>query len=875
MYQNIYITQWSPESPNMPPICYIWDDEQGLIKKPWRDFNYAYRRADTGEYTSMYGEPLAKIHSPDKQMPGLYESDVPRETRVLTDMYLHSDEPSKNHITMFLDIEVSSEDGFPTPALAAAPITAISVYIKELDVYKVWLLDPDGRVDNETRDNIEIIGCATERGLIEAFILYYREVKPTIISGWNSTFFDIPYIVNRFTKFDPVYVKALSPIGLFKYSEHRMAHVFAGVTHLDYMNVYKKFTYTQKPSYRLDAIAKEEVGVGKIEYEGSLDDLYKNDIDTFIEYSINDVRLLGMMEKKLRLIELVQFICHTGHVPYEDYAYSSRFIEGAMLTYLHRNKIVAANKPVGGAEAFAQKLEDDKEGFTGAYVKPPLPGVYPWVFSLDLQSLYPSIIMSLNISPETKVGKIDTPWDVEAYAKGTLPPIAFTTKAGPQTLSGDAFKQYIDDNEYMVSSNGIIYKSDKLGLIPSILIDWFAKRKEYKDLMKKYVNEKNEELANFYDKRQHVQKILLNSIYGVLGLSIFRFYDLDNALAVTATGQDVIKTTARFINKEYHKRGAPDHSAQRLDRYRNWLALWNEHYDVDGRDHCVYIDTDSTYFSAEPLFTEAELTPEQKQEATIRIAYEFEALVNRFYTPMAKRLFNCVNHRFVIKGESVMESAFWMRKKRYAMLKVYDLETRSPVDHKVAVKGLDVVRSSFPPAFQKFMKDVLKSILTHTPKDQIDASILEFREYMKTLTYWDVAKNTSIKNIDKYVILLPAHPKLNEFGKGTTAHAKAAITYNLMLKELGLDRKYAPIRNGDKIKWVRLKKNPFGIDSLALKTYDDPPELEAIVNEFMDYNRLFDDELSNKLNDFYDALEWGGIPVPKNKNVAALFDYVD
>lgn len=441
--------------------------------------------------------------------------------------------------------------------------------------------------------------------------------------------------------------------------------------------------------------------------------------------------------------------------------------------------------------------------------------------------------------------------------------------------SRDELDKYLQANKLEMTDDGDIIETVGIGILPQILIDWFAKRKEYKDLMKKYVKENNDELANFYDKRQHVQKILLNSCYGVLGLSIFRFYDLDNALAVTATGQDVIKTTAKFINKEYQKRGAPDHSAQRLDRYRNWLARWDEHYAVDGRDHCVYIDTDSTYFSAEPLFTETEFTPEQKQEATIRIAYEFEALVNRFYTPMAKRLFNCVNHRFVIKGESVMESAFWMRKKRYAMLKVYDLETRSPVDHKVAVKGLDVVRSSFPPAFQKFMKDVLKSILIHTPKDKIDEDILTFRDYMKTLTYWDVAKNTSIKNIDKYVVLLPVNPKLNEFGKGTTAHAKAAITYNLMLKELGLDRKYAPIRNGDKIKWVRLKKNPHGIDSLALKTYDDPPELEAIVNEYMDYNRLFDDELSNKLNDFYDALEWGGIPVPKNKHVAALFDYVD
>ena len=276
------------------------------------------------------------------------------------------------------------------------------------------------------------------------------------------------------------------------------------------------------------------------------------------------------------------------------------------------------------------------------------------------------------------------------------------------------------------------------------------------------------------------------------------------------------------------------------------------------------------YISALPLF-ESRIT----KQATIALAYEMEAKVNKFYDKFAKQFFNCIDHRFVIKGESVMQTGFWLAKKRYAMLKVYDLETRHDVDHKIKVTGLDVVRSSFPPAFQKFMKAVLHTILTKQPKATVDAMILEFRAHLKTLTYMDIANNTSIKNITKFNGMLPPNPKLGEFGKGTPAHVKAAITYNQLLRDLGLHLKYAPIRDGDKIKWVRLKDNEYGIDTIAVKTYDDPPEIEALVNTYMDHNRIFEDQMANKLEDFYAALQWGLIPVPLNPNVSSLFDYVD
>lgn len=1224
MYQNIYITDWEPGA---PPIVHLWDDEKGYQKKLYREFEYAYQRSTTGKYMSMYGEPLAKITGRTKDIPGLYESDVNRETRVLTDLYLHSDEPSKNHRTLFFDIEVETDGTFPDMMRADKAITAMSMHYKELDEYRVWILDPDMKLDNQVRDNIHIVSCRTELELIEGFLDYYSDVKPTIISGWNSDWFDIPYIIRRLeNRYGKPYAAMLSPIKKYKFSEHRQRYVLAGVASLDYMNVYKKFASSQKASYRLDAISKDEVGVGKIEYEGSLDDLYANDIEKFLEYSIHDVRLLRMLDDKLRYLELIRAICHMGHVPYEDYAYSSRFIEGTILTFLHRKGIIASNKPAGGAEAFAQKLEDDKEGFVGAYVKPPKPEVYPWVYSLDLQSLYPSIIMSLNISPETKIGIVRN-WNVDAYHKKQLREIEVDLPDGRSVMSPEDFAAWIETNQYAISSNGILYRQDVVGIIPEILDKWFAARAEFKGLMKKYTKEGNQELADYYDRRQYAQKILLNcfspdhdvvtptgirnitdlqvgdlvysinpetgfaeikpvtrtfeydyegdmvefksahvdflttpnhrflmsdandterhyrwvlsgdvmamgtrqylpmkrplpgvvkhntislsdwytgnvvaegdairddrvrtkyhpntfqmddwlefmgwyisegslymsshkkfssgnvrgecysvfiaqekhhahvkslldrmgleyyennkgfkivskilhdvlldmcgkyshqksmprwvfelfpdqlhhlyrglmmgdgnangqryrtkspqlaydvtelalrlgyqafiaksrdihsvqingsrgirpcikpenkslvpyrgkvycvevadnhtllcgrngrynwcgqSIYGVLGLSIFRFYDLDNALAVTSVGQDVIKTTAKYVNMQYKKRNVPNKTQEWMDSYQQWLSLWGETGVPSPDDHCVYIDTDSVYFSADPFLTETMTFDERKAE-TIRIAYEFEEGINKFYTPMAKKLFNCLNHRFVIKGESVMQTAFWMRKKRYAMLKVYDLETKQDIDFKVAVKGLDVVRSSFPPAFQKFMKGILRNILDRRAKEHVDQEVLQFRQDMLSLSYMDVAKNTSVKNITKYLKDMPPEAKYDYtvFVSGTPAHVKAAMTYNRMLEHFGIHHQYTPIRDGDKIKWVKLKKNPLGIATLALKTYDDPPQLVEIVEQYMDYERLYEDELENKLADFYTALGWGKLPVPVNTNVSSIFAYED
>ncbi len=884
MYQNIFV---SSRSDFQEPQVYLWDDEEGLITAPYSEFAYAYKPDDGGDYISIRGERLRKVDRFKWDDHSLFESDLPRETRVLTDLYLDSDMPSTGHIILNFDIENDTTGGFSKPSEANGFITAIANHLSTTDHYTVFMLDPDKQILNRTVDNKTVISCGTEVELLEKWLEYYHAAAPTILTGWNIDGYDIPYLYNRLKRvFNQYTADSLSPVGLIKYSEQRERFQIAGVSALDYITLYKKFTYGQRPSYRLDAIGQYEVGMGKIEYEGTLNTLYRDDINKFLDYNLRDVEIVQAIDKKMKLIELARFICHLGHVPYEDFGYSSKFIEGTIVTYLHRKGIVVPNKPKGGRELMNQKAADGEEGFAGAFVKPPYPGLYEWVYSLDLQSLYPSIIMSLNISPDTKAGIVAN-WDVAKHVRGQID--RYEVKIGQERtvlLDRQQTLDLLDEKGYSISSNGVMYTTDKVGIVPEILDKWFAERVEYKDMMKRYVKEGNAELADFYDRRQHVQKILLNSIYGVLGLPIFRFYDLDNALAVTATGQDVIKTTAKFINSKYKAAGASPKTDLWVKRYWEVLkkdAKKRKPYVApvipSADDHCVYIDTDSVYFSAVPMFGQyniesREPTPEETwqhhKSLTIQIAKDMESGVNKFYDVMAKMLFNCSTHRFYIKGEAVMDTGFWVAKKRYAMAKKYDLETDEDVD-KLAVKGLDVVRSSFPPAFAKLMKEVLGSILKRKEKKDLDTIILDFHSSMKNINYLSIARNTSVKKVSEYDDLMETD--INSFPKGAAAHSKAAVTYNRLIRKLGLEDKFMQIMDGDKIKWVYLKKNPYNIETVAIKAYDDPPQILDLVENYMDYNLLFEKELSNKLEDFYDALDWGMIPTKVNQNAFKFFDF--
>jgi len=317
---------------------------------------------------------------------------------------------------------------------------------------------------------------------------------------------------------------------------------------------------------------------------------------------------------------------------------------------------------------------------------------------------------------------------------------------------------------------------------------------------------------------------------------------VDNAAAVTTSGQHIIKTTAKFINGEYRK-----------------LLHTTD-------DYCVYIDTDSNYFSSLPLLPKDTDT----KQFTIELAREMETKCNKFYDVMAKRLFNCDSHRFFIKGESVMFSAFWVAKKMYAMKKVYDLETNHDTD-KIVHKGLAVVRSQTPPAFKTLMMQMLEDILNLKEKDVLDQDILTFRNKLTEFPVIDLARSSAVKELSKFII--KGSKSMTVFMKGSPAHVKAAIAYNNFLIDIRKNEIHNPFRDGDKIKFVPLLENPKHIARLAFKNYDDPPEILEYIEEYIDYEATFDSEVSKKIQTFYDALGWGLIPTEINQDAALFFDF--
>ena len=837
MYQNIYYER-------QKNLIHLWDDKSGYQTFPYR--KYAYKRDTHGEYLSMYGDKLTKVGKWEKEdAEDLFESDVPETTRVLVDIY-DNDLPSKGHRVLTFDIEVEMISGLPNTKDAKNEITAIAAHDGATKLYDVFVLDKERKVKNKAKNfnkdgrEVTLHIFDNERNLLQAFLNYYEEVNPTILTGWNIDFFDIPYLYNRLKNVcGEGHAKRLSPIGQAFWSPYREKFSFGGVSILDYINLYKTYTYSLEASYTLNYISTKELGRGKIEYEGSLDDLFENDLEKFIEYNIVDVDLVVSMDDKLQFIELCRAVCHAGYVPYEDYIYSSKWLEGACLGYLKKKGLVATNKPRDRKERMQALRDNNQEKFIGAYVKEPIVGKYDWIYDLDLTSLYPSIIMTLNISPETKVGKIEN-WDAEANIKGLDTTYKLVGKDGGEySYTTQELKEVIKDSNLGVAANGVLYTQDKKGLIADILNDWFEKRVEFRKLEKQYGEAGDTEKYDFYAKRQLVQKILLNSMYGVLGLPAFRFYDIDNAEAVTVTGQTVIKKTAEMANRKY----------------------WKELGTTD--DYNVYIDTDSIYMMAEPLvkhrYPDYKTFDEKRMAVEVdNIATETQTFLNSFYDMLAERFFFIPKekHRFEIKKEFISKAGFWVAKKRYAQWMV--LKNGIPCD-KLDVEGLDVVRSSFPKAFQDQMSGMLKDILMGKDNEYVDTKLLAFKASMINLPVNKIAKGGAIKELSKYdngTWRKDSGLSIASFEKGTPAHVKAGITYNRLLKFFNAPYKHEPIRDGDKVKWVYLKNNPLGLDTVAFKDYNDPKEIMDFVEQYIDRDKLYVSDMENKVDDFYTALKW-------------------
>jgi DNA polymerase elongation subunit (family B) len=905
MYKNFFFNR-------KDSMCHLWSDGlhgESLYEK-FRYEPYAYQLDDEGTYKTLTGRNVTKVYDWDKQREKegqIFEHDIPIATRVLIDRYYESDEPSTQHNILFFDIEIEKGKRYSTPTEALNTITSIAYYFDEK--YYVLLLDRENKI--KANSDVNVVTFQTEEKLLMDFLSRWNKIKPSIVSAYNGDYFDIPYLVNRLKNvLGWTYAKKLSPIGIV---ENRQVGKetfikIAGVSQMDYLQLYKKFTYNEESSYSLDSIAKKELGRGKVQYTGTLDELYKNDINAFIAYNVTDVELMVALDKKMDLIAIARGICHKGHVPYDDYQFSSRYLDGAIATRCKRKGLVTISNPnkmtdyeVLMTESFIKvksayisvdtielkKIKDKAKIYIfdfieqvyeeigsyllkkqkkslknkiivssgkaqGAFVKPPKVGKHSWVYSIDLQSLYPNLIITQNNSIEMQVGVINN-WDQLHFPSklsndlksienfGYLADDAILEvneiKYGQTTdnilkLNKSQFIDFVAKFDASISSAGVIFDTRTKGIIPEILEEWFNERILYKNRMKDH-KEGSIEYADL-DRKQLITKILLNSLYGVLLLPSFRYYSRLSGESVTLSGQSVIKFSDFIINLYYKNK--------LKDQYKT---------------NCVvYQDSDSCYLDAKPLIEKIDsLTDIECILAAEKVSNDVTQFINKSIKWFTTHCFHSNNNRLKFNEEKVSKRAFWgQAKKRYAQLSVEIVN--GEVKEKVDIKGFDVVRSSFPKSFRKIMKELIVDILHDKDVDELNQTVRNFKRIYKTNSIFDIMLPSSVKEISKF--------EYNQ--KGTPIHVKSAQNYNQLLTLFNIDD-VSPIVDGDKILYAYVKQNSYGFETIALKGQgEDDPRIVKFVEQYMDKDKVFETSLISKLDTIWYDLGWDKVQLTEQNN---------
>lgn len=885
-FKNIYYDQ------NKNTI-HLWTDD-GYTSFPYENYGYILTNRET-TYQTIFGSPVIPV--PEENLSNfrgkIFESDVKPEIRTLVDLYFQEESPAKTIKTMVIDIEteISRVTGYSRPPEARNEITAITSIMLESGEKKTLLVDPLGRYENRYGyDFVETF--PNEIMLLKRFLRYLREVNPDIFIGWNSTAFDIPYIYSRlFRTLGKKKADLISPIGLCYYNLKKNKVKIAGISDLDYMALYKKYTQNQRPSYSLKYISQVELGQTKIDYDGNLQDLYENDIDKYVYYNVTDVDLIIKLEKKLKFLNKAVTLAHLGHVPYEDVLSAVLHSEGLFLTETKKMNLVCPNKP---DILWDMDSNDDtnKDKIVGAFVKPSRKGRYEYTYDEDLTSLYPMIDVTLNISPETKFAmirdyinvwqekdKTHFEFNVDLFDVTRKTPdlskeinIVIDLLDGSKSYKISTMGQlvsFLQEYNLTMSGNGVFYKKDKMGIIPIIILKYFSKRKEFKDLRDKAIEEGNQELEEYYDQMQWSYKIIINSLYGVLANKYFRFFDKDNAQSITLTGRFTNMTGMDVVFKYHHK------------LMENCKHPMDEHMRSLYQDPILTGDTDSIIMTAVPVLHHKygeewkDIPEEQLLDNTLKLSIFIAEKINKRMDIFAKYWLNADKNYLSFKQEWVGRVGFYTGvKKRYANKIVIQEGIKK---EKLDIKGLDIVRSSFPKDCQDFMRNILTKILSFEQKEDIDSYVVDFYDKMKKIEYagglrnekdFDIFSLATISSVNKYDDYVGAQ---FTYRKGTPVAVKSAVHYNKFLKVNNIENEYQNISMGDKIAWIYLNSNIFGFPSVALPLdHRIPDNFIEFVYTNADLNKAVKSLLHKKVKLYYDAMEWDDA-VKSANNVMSIF----
>ena len=536
---------------------HLWEEDNYNIT-PYRVPAYIECPEQEAEYQGLKGEWLKKTYKWDKDNPRLHFHDMPAYQKFLIEKYGTNDNISKGHREVFFDIEIEMGGALTEEYIQEAPkpVTSIAWYDRTPDEWVILILDKKNQIKH-TKGHKEIIPCGSEEELLATFIEKFREINPDILVGWNSDYFDIPYLYFRISRvLGEDFANALSPIDVVKdesqWNRNGWLNI-AGVESLDYMKLHKKFSFRDEPSMRLDAIGEKYVNLGKVEYDGNLDRLFEDDIQKFIQYNFRDVEILKELDEKFEYIGLVKNLSHKGKHNYGEVYANTKTQDGAISAYLLSQNIVPPSR---------DRNPIHKKGYAGGYLFCPKAGLYKYMFDEDLTSLYPSIIMSLNIGKETYVGRILDLFDDRNNRLGlndlkAMDPEKKLCVENPQRkqtyIECSKIIETIITNNLAISANGVMFRTDKPSVLSTILAKWFDERVEYKGYMKKAYKAGDKEKGAFWHQRQHTMKILLNSLYGATALGSFRYGNVILSEAITLSGQRIIQESALCANRHMNR----------------------------------------------------------------------------------------------------------------------------------------------------------------------------------------------------------------------------------------------------------------------------------------------------------------------------------
>jgi len=708
-----------------------------------------------------------------------------------------------------IDIEVASENGFPDVESCSEEILAITLQDYATKKIVSWGVKPF----THNRSDLIYHYCESEFALLNTFIQYWMDNTPEIVTGWNLQLYDIPYICKRLNRvLGEKLMKRMSLWGLVSEGEvfiNGRKHTtfdIGGVTQLDYMDLYKKFTYKTQESYRLDYIAEVELGQKKLdhsEYE-TFKEFYTKNWQKFIEYNIVDVELVDRLEDKMKLIELALTMAFDARVNFTDVFYQVRMWDNIIYNYLKKRNIVIPQK----------NRSSKNEKYAGAYVKEPKPGIYDWVVNFDLNSLYPHLIMQFNISPETLIDKRH--------------PTVSVDKILNQKLD---FEEYKD---YAVCANGAMYRKDVRGFLPELMEKMYNERVIFKKKMieakKQYEKTKDKQLLKEIARCNNIQmakKISLNSAYGAVGNQYFRYYKLENAEAITLSGQVAI----RWIENK-------------MNQYLNKILK------TDGVDYVIASDTDSIYLNLGPLVEDVYKGRKKTTGSIVTFLdkiceVELEKYIEGCYQELANYV-NAYDQKMQMKRENIADRGIWTAKKRY-ILNVWDSEGVRYEEPKLKMMGIEAVKSSTPAPCRQMIKDALKLMMSGT-EDEVIAYIEKCREKFEKLPPEQISFPRSVSDVQKY------QSPATIYSKGTPIHVRGALLYNHYVKEKKLSHKYSIINNGEKIKFCYLKKpNPIHENIISF-IQQFPKELN--LDKYIDYELQFEKAFLDPLKSILDCIGW-------------------